>query len=237
MVLKTERLTTDTKSLVTVKGTKDGLVFFIDEYTSLDDILAYLSVLLEGENARIFSGPNVGVVVDYGCRQLSHSDVCKLLNPFLLKENFVLKEWGPRTHARRALFMNRHDSSGQSIFRGTVRAGQQLLFEGDVVVIGDVNPGGEIQATGDIFVFGRLCGTAHAGIHGNHHAIVAATEFVPMQLRIASVVSRAPEVAGRALHTFMEFAYLNEGNMAVDKMKYYSSVRQQYEEISDARKP
>jgi septum site-determining protein MinC len=225
LVLKTERLTTDTKPLVTIKGTKDGLLFLIDEHASMDDVLSYLSDLLDGENAKMFSGPSVGVIVDYGSRNLSHMDASKLLGSFMQKENFVLKEWGRRTNARQALFANRGHVSDQTIFRGTVRAGQQLLFEGDVVVIGDVNPGGEIQATGDVFVFGRLRGTAHAGFGGNERAIVAASEFAPMQVRIADVVSRAPEANGKPLQTFMEFAYLREGNMAVDKMKFFASLQ------------
>ncbi len=230
MVLKTEQLTTDSRQLVTVKGMKDGLLFLIDEHAEMDDILTYLSTLFDGENAQIFSGPSIGVSVDYGCRHLSHSEVQNLLNLFLQKENFVLQEWGKRTSARQTLFANRRQSCGQSIFRGTVRAGQQLMFEGDVVVIGDINPGGEIQATGDIYVFGRLSGTAHAGVEGNEHAIIAATEFAPMQLRIAKTVSRAPELDGQPLHTFMEFAYLRDGNMAVDKMKYHAAMRHQVTE-------
>lgn len=231
MVLKTERLTTDTKPLVTVKGTKEGLLFLIDEHASMDEVLAYLSNLLNGENAKMFSGPSVGVIVDYGIRNLTHLEASRLLNFFLQKENFVLKEWGRRTNARQTLFANRNHAyqtnraRSQTIHRGTVRAGQQLLFEGDVVVIGDVNPGGEIQATGDIYIFGRLRGTAHAGYGGNESAVIAASEFAPMQVRIADVVSRAPEVDGKPLQTFMEFAYLREGSMAVDKMRFYASLQ------------
>ena len=226
LALKSERLLTDTKSLVTVKGTKEGLLFLLDEHAAFEEIVMYLEQLLQGDNANLFSGPRVAVCVDYGSRELSSDQVNSILQQFLSKENFLLKEWGSRTNARQSLFVNRSRSVTQTIFKGTVRSGQQLMFQGDVVVIGDVNPGGEIHATGDIYVFGRLRGIAHAGMNGDEHAIVAAAEFAPMQLRIADVVSRAPEVNGRPLHTFMEFAYLREDGMAVEQMKYYPSLRQ-----------
>ncbi len=47
--------------------------------------------------------------------------------------------------------------------RGTLRGGQALHHAGNIVVVGDVNPGAELVATGDILVFGRLAGIAHAG--------------------------------------------------------------------------
>lgn len=227
MILQSEPLSADVKPLITVKGTREGLLFILDESAEFPALFAYTEQLLQGESAALFDGPNVNVCVDYGTRSLSSQEAAELLRLFLAHENFVLKEWGPRTIARQSLFANRGRglAAMQSIFKGTVRAGQCLLFDGDVVVIGDVNPGGEIQATGDVYVFGRLRGTAHAGTEGDRSAIVAATEFAPMQLRIADVVSRAPEVDGRTLHTFMEFAYLREDGMAVDKMQYLPALR------------
>lgn len=226
MIVNSEMMSADVKPLVIVKGTKEGLLFLLDESASFEDLFAYVNQMFEGDYASLFEGPSVGICLDYGSRNLSAAECGMLISVFLARDNFILKEWGPRTSARQSLFANRNRNlTAQSIFKGTVRSGQQLLFEGDVVVIGDVNPGGEVQATGDIYVFGRLRGMAHAGIHGDACAVVAATDFSPMQLRISDVVSRAPEVDGRALSTFMEFAYLQGEGMAVDKMQYYPTIR------------
>jgi septum site-determining protein MinC len=226
LIVNSETMSTDVKPLVVVKGTKEGLLFLLDELAPFEELIQYVSQMFEGEAASLFSGPSVGICVDYGLRSVSANECRQLMNAFLEQGNFILKEWGPRTSARQSLFANRNRNVPlQTIFKGTVRSGQQLLFEGDVVVVGDVNPGGEIQATGDIYVFGHLRGIAHAGIHGDTMAVVAATEFAPMQLRISDVVSRSPEVDGRSLQTFMEFAYLQGEGMAVDKMQYYPSIR------------
>lgn len=87
--------------------------------------------------------------------------------------------------------------------RGTLRGGQSLQQLGSLVVVGDVNPGAELVATGDIVVFGALRGTAHAGAQGDAKARVFALELAPTQLRIATLIAaddgarrpREPEVA------------------------------------------
>jgi septum formation inhibitor MinC len=73
--------------------------------------------------------------------------------------------------------------------RGTLRGGQALHNLGNIVVIGDVNPGAELIASGDIVVFGALRGVAHAGAQGDRLARVIALELAPTQLRIATCIA------------------------------------------------
>jgi septum site-determining protein MinC len=73
--------------------------------------------------------------------------------------------------------------------RGTLRGGQALHNLGNIVVIGDVNPGAELIASGDILVFGALRGVAHAGAQGDVQARVIALELAPTQLRIATMIA------------------------------------------------
>lgn len=70
----------------------------------------------------------------------------------------------------------------------TLRGGQTLHHTGNIVVVGDVNPGAELVATGDVLVFGRLAGIAHAGAGGDENARIYAIELTPTQLRIASFI-------------------------------------------------
>jgi septum site-determining protein MinC len=60
-----------------------------------------------------------------------------------------------------------------------------------VVILGDVNPGAEIVANGNVMVWGRLRGMVHAGAKGNNKAVICALDLSPMQLRIADQVSAA----------------------------------------------
>jgi septum site-determining protein MinC len=79
------------------------------------------------------------------------------------------------------------------IVRRTLRSGQQLRHPGSITVIGEVNPGAEIVAGGDIVVWGKLRGTVHAGAMGDESAIVCALDLQPTQLRIAQHIARSPE--------------------------------------------
>jgi septum site-determining protein MinC len=92
---------------------------------------------------------------------------------------------------------------GTLYHRGTLRGGKSLQQLGNIVVVGDVNPGAELVASGDILVFGALRGTAHAGAQGDADARVVALELAPTQLRIATFIAvddasrkpQEPEVA------------------------------------------
>ncbi|MDZ8227335.1 septum site-determining protein MinC [Nostoc sp. ChiVER01] len=77
----------------------------------------------------------------------------------------------------------------------TVRSGVEIRHPGTVIILGDVNPGGIVIADGDIIIWGRLRGIAHAGAGGNRECLIMALQMEPTQLRIADAVARAPEKA------------------------------------------
>ena len=90
------------------------------------------------------------------------------------------------------------EEANARIFMGTLRSGQRLETPFSLVVIGDVNPGADLIAGGDIIVLGNLRGTAHASAYddeGFEHLIVA-LQMQPMQLRIGSVISRGSDEVG-----------------------------------------
>ena len=82
------------------------------------------------------------------------------------------------------------------LVRGACRAGEALRFPGDVVILGNVNPGAEITAEGDILVFGGLRGTAHAGAGGDAGAVILAMFTASPTLRIAGYSWRAGDDDG-----------------------------------------
>jgi len=96
--------------------------------------------------------------------------------------------------------------------RGTLRGGQALQHLGNIVVIGDVNPGAELVASGDILVFGALRGTAHAGAQGDLLARVYALEFAATQLRIAACIAAGDEARRGVVP---EVAYIEGDRIAI----------------------
>ena len=77
----------------------------------------------------------------------------------------------------------------------TVRSGVEVRHPGTIMILGDLNPGGTAIAAGDILVWGRLRGIAHAGAQGNRECRIMALRMEPTQLRIADAVARAPEAS------------------------------------------
>jgi septum site-determining protein MinC len=102
-----------------------------------------------------------------------------------------------------------------SLQRRTLRSGQRIQYDGNVVIIGDVNPGAEITASGDILVFGSFRGVAHAGATGDENAVVAALKLQPTQLRIGNYISRAPDERTKPPNK-PEIARIRAGNIEIE---------------------
>lgn len=97
---------------------------------------------------------------------------------------------------------------------GPVRSGVILDHPGNLVVIGDVNPGAEVRAERNIIVLGRLRGIAHAGI-GRSFGFILALKLEPQQLRIARQVARAGDADGPAAAA--EIAYVTSNKIVVER--------------------
>ena len=76
---------------------------------------------------------------------------------------------------------------------GTVRSGEYLDSPGDLLILGDVNPGAKVSAEGNIMIWGRLLGIAHAGSKGNSNATISALQLRPLQIRIGKKIARGPK--------------------------------------------
>jgi septum site-determining protein MinC len=83
------------------------------------------------------------------------------------------------------------------LIRRTLRSGHSIRHPGHVTVIGDVNPGAEIIAGGNVIVWGRMRGVVHAGATGDEGALVCALDLSPTQLRIAGQISVSPSRRGK----------------------------------------
>ncbi len=91
---------------------------------------------------------------------------------------------------------NQASSAAALVVERTLRGGQRLEHDGDVIVIGDVNPGAELVAGGSVVVWGRLRGTVEAGA-GRQGAFVCALDLSPSQLLIGAAIARAPDHPAR----------------------------------------
>ena len=101
-------------------------------------------------------------------------------------------------------------TSETKFYKGSLRSGQRIEFEGSVVIIGDVNDGAEIIAEDNIVVLGALRGMAHAGAKGNEQAIITARIIDSLQIRIGSIIKERSreEISVQAY----SYAFVNDKN-------------------------
>jgi septum site-determining protein MinC len=143
---------------VTIKGIKDGLVFLLDDQCELEELLGELRYKLEHSHQNILTGPIIHVDVKLGSRKISEEEKQTILDILKQKGNLLI-----RNVESPPLESELIPEEKLALKTGMVRSGQVLHHDGDLLFLGDVNPGGTITCTGDIYILGALRGTDYSG--------------------------------------------------------------------------
>jgi septum site-determining protein MinC len=204
------------KHHVMIKGVKDGLVFLLDDNCLFEEIIQELHHKLEKTHQKILTGPIIHVHVKLGKRAVSNEQKDEIRSIIGQKGNLLIQSIESQAVDPLTILSNTCDVK---LIKGIVRSGQTLVKEGNILFLGDVNPGGELISSGSIYVMGSLRGMAHAGVDGDDKAIIAASHLRPTQLRISTIFSRPPDEWG-VNEAFMEFAYVKDGKMEIDKIHH-----------------
>jgi septum site-determining protein MinC len=197
--------------LFTIKGLKAGPTFLFHDQAPFPDLLQAVEDELARAKGFFRDSP---VVLHFGDRLLKKEDWWQL-KELLLGEGLLLryavataqpsrdllyKEGLPVRDSLPALTPEQKAPQSAALkgtntlyLRRGLRGGQKEVFEGDVVVMGDVNQGAEILAGGDVVVVGSLRGMVHAGYPDNTEAVVVALNLTPLQLRIGPLIARGDD--------------------------------------------
>jgi septum site-determining protein MinC len=209
---------------VTIKGTKDGLLFFLDDSRPFSAVLEELKHKLENTHAaHIWDGPDLNVTIKLGKRQITKAEEVAVRELFSVRKNLIIQGFESDD-----IPYLRGGDQDLGIKSGTVRSGQVLIHKGNLLFLGDVNPGGTIQCTGSIYVLGALRGLAHAGSEGDTNAIIVASVLRPTQLRIADVISRPPDRWDES-EIGMRFAYVIDNQIVVERIHHLGQLRPELE--------
>ena len=100
------------------------------------------------------------------------------------------------------------------LHEGTVRSGERISSNGNLCIIGDVNPGAIVSAKKNIYVWGKLLGIAFAGKGGDKNASIASLYLRPVQLRIADVIAIGPEEKPK--NHYPEIAFIDEQTISIN---------------------
>ncbi|MFD1736036.1 septum site-determining protein MinC [Bacillus salitolerans] len=209
---------------VTIKGTKDGLTLHLDDRCSFQELLSEIEEKLSVNHHTQPDSPLITVRVKVGTRYISEEQEEALKTLIRKKKNLVVGSIDSEVITKEHAELLRKQAEITSVCK-MIRSGQVLQVEGDLLLIGDVNPGGTVIASGNIFVMGALRGSAHAGVHGNNEAVIAASVMKPSQLKISNVINRAPDRLVEDSND-MECAYIDEDQqIVIDRLQVLSNLR------------
>ncbi|MCL1630511.1 septum site-determining protein MinC [Sporolactobacillus sp. CPB3-1] len=208
--------------LVTMKGRKDGLVLVMDETCAYRDLVHELKVKLT-ENTNLYKdGPIISVKVQVGNRYISTEQREQLRDIIHAFERLKVDEIQSNVMSLEEIAQKQKQERIIRMAR-IIRSGQVLSVEGDLLLIGDVNPGGKVSASGNIYILGALRGIASAGLaNDGKGAVIVASLMMPTQLKIGQVISRNEYSAVEEMKEdhLLECAYLDEkiGKIVIDRL-------------------
>jgi len=195
----------ETNSLIQIKGLRDGLLVSLDDAPWEEQRSALL--LQVDTQPAFFQGARLALDV---ASQVLHVNELVELRDQLSERGIAL--WAvisespttentaqllglatriskPRPEETRQFSVGDLGEDSALFINRTLRSGTRIEFAGHVVVLGDVNPGAEIVAGGNVIIWGKLRGMVHAGSKGNRKAVICALDLSATQLRIADEVS------------------------------------------------
>lgn len=210
---------------VTIKGTKDGLTLHLDDTCSYDDLKKELDRKLSNSTRVQEEQQLLSVKVRVGNRYLTKQQEEELKELIRQKRNLFVEELETNVITREEAERLRQETEIVPVAK-VIRSGQVLEIVGDLLLIGDVNPGGTVKATGNIFIMGALKGIAHAGSGGKNEAVIAASVMKPSQLRISDCINRAPDHVPEEESRMMECAYISESQqIVIDRLQVLMKKR------------
>ncbi|MEH7886791.1 septum site-determining protein MinC [Bacillus sp. JJ1609] len=204
---------------VTIKGTKDGLTLHLDDNCSYDELKKELDRKLSNSSRVQEEQQLLSVKVKAGNRYLTQEQQEELKDLIRQKRNLIVEDLETNVITKAEAERERQETGIVPVAK-VIRSGQILEIVGDLLLIGDVNPGGTVKATGNIFIMGTLKGIAHAGFEGNDEAVIAASVMKPSQLRISDCINRAPDQVPDEENRVMECAYISDNQqIVVDRLQ------------------
>jgi septum site-determining protein MinC len=196
---------------ITIKGNKEGIVVYINS-SNFDEVK---NELFEKINKAkdFFSGSKL-IIRDNN--KYLDEEKYNLLKELLIN-NFNIQVIDTKNSSTKKRLPSLYDQSEvrTKFIRNIIRSGQLIKYNGNIVIIGDVNCGAEVIASGSIIILGVLRGIAHAGFNGNRKSYVAAYKLEPSQLRIANLIARAPDNYKQP-SDIPEIAIIKQGGIVVE---------------------
>ena len=176
------------KDCISIKLAKDENVIVINTQATQEEIMEELNSKID-ELKKLYKDEKTPIFVTG--KVLKNKEIEEIKELITKKMRINVRFDSPKDlglHSIKKVFNREIETSETKFYKGSLRSGQKVEFEGSLVILGDVNAGSEIMAGDNVIVLGALRGLAHAGAKGNKKAIIAAQKIEAPQIRIANVV-------------------------------------------------
>ncbi|OES44241.1 septum site-determining protein MinC [Domibacillus iocasae] len=209
---------------VVIKGTKDGLTLQLNDKCAYNELIEELTEKLDAVTKKD-EDALIKVTVQTGNRYVTEEEKEELRQLIRQRRHLVVEDIRSNVLTIDEAVQWKEENEIVS-YAGRIRSGQVLEVPGDLLLIGDVNPGGTVMAGGSIFVMGALKGMAHAGCYGNDSAVISAAKMMPSQLRISGHLTRSPDRYDEEEITESECAFINEAQqLVIDRLQVLKYLR------------
>lgn len=200
---------------ILIKGNKDGIntTINMNKFACFEDMLLLLVKKLS-KGKHFYKGTTLILSIDLKSINKKQAETLKqtLLTEIQLKD-IVLEDVDKEIQKEPKVFSGVNEGRTKFI-RKTVRGGQCIKYQGNIVIIGDINSGAEVYASGNVIVLGRIRGKVSAGTNGNSKAVIAAFLLQPEILKIASVIAMSPDDVEKP--SYPELAKIKDGAIIVE---------------------
>lgn len=207
---------------VILKGKKDRLAIHLNREVDFETLKVSLREKLKSAGKFFTEGD---MAIEFLNREMSNQEENELLEVIQGEGIDISCLISSDTSGVEPSFFKKNliDEGLTKFYRGSLRSGGNIESEGNIVILGDVNPGARVSAMGNIVILGYLNGTAHAGGDNEEGAFIAALKMNPIQLRIGHRIARSP--SGDMLTTnrikkdgSLEVAYIKEDKMLIETL-------------------
>ena len=206
---------------ILIKGNKDGIntTIHMNKFDCFEDMLLVLIKKLS-KGKHFYKGTTLILRIDL---KSIHKKEVQILKEVLLTEielkDIVLEDIEKEKKIEQSNETESKTFSGiyegkTKFIRKTVRGGESISYQGNIVIIGDINSGAEIYAAGNVIVLGRIKGKVSAGTNGNTKAVIAAFLLQPEILKIAKIIAMSPDDIEKP--SYPELAKIKDGAIIVE---------------------
>ena len=198
---------------IKISQTQNKIIIKIDEHAEQIDILEDLTKKMK-ELKKMYKNEDTPIYVSG--KVLKNKEIEEIQKIIKSEINIEIKFDSPKVlklHDIKKTFEQEINSSETKFYRGSLRSGKKIEYEGSIVIIGDVNGGAEVISGENIVVLGNLRGLAHAGAKGNKSAIIAAEAMDTAQIRIANIVKELEKEETERRHVYI---YVKENEIIIE---------------------